>query len=238
MIFWVLFFMVLAAELIFLPCYLFAPFCRGGNRQIISKCVCAGLFILIGVFAMLASSNFTPFAVLMLLGLFVSSWGDYFLGISMKGWHFVAGVLSFMAAHIFYVSAYSKAVASKIQGSSFLTPAEISAIVAGLILLFLISLKLKMNMGKMKALIMVYTIVIMTMLVKAISLSIRFISSGIHNSFAIVIFLGIGAVLFVISDAVLSLILFAEKDTRSMTVLNLITYFSAQILLASSILFV
>jgi uncharacterized membrane protein YhhN len=231
------FLIVLVAEIVFLPCYLFAPFCKGARRQIISKCICALMFILIGLFAMLAADNYKPYAALMLPGLFFSAWGDYFLGVTTKGKIFVAGILSFTIAHIFYISAYVKVLAEKVTDRPFINLNELIAFAVLLAVLGVSSLLLKLDMGKLKALIFVYSAVIMAMLVKAVSLAKVLYETGVENSAAAVLLTG-GAVLFVISDAVLSLMLFGGKDTRGMTVLNLSTYFSAQILLATSIYFV
>lgn len=231
------FLLTLVTEIIFLPCYLFLPFCKGGKRPLISKCICAALFIFIGIFAMLASDNYKPYALLMIAGLFLSSWGDYFLGVTMKGKLFIAGIFSFTAAHLFYISAFVNFLAFKEPGRSLIKISEIVFFIALLVVLAISSFVFKLDMGKLKALIFVYSAVIMAMLVKATSLAQALYLARSENLVpALIIF--IGAVLFVVSDAVLSLILFGGKDSRKMTVLNLSTYFSAQILLATSIYFV
>lgn len=232
------FILILIAEVLFLPCYLFAPFCKGGKRPIISKCICAALFVLIGVFAMLAAKQYKPYAALMLPGLFFSAWGDYFLGVSTKGKIFVAGILSFTAAHIFYISAYVKVLAERMPDRLLVNISEVISFIVLLAVLGISSFVLKLDMGKLKILIFVYSAVIMAMLVKAMSLAKVILSSGKQNSAAAALLLGGGAILFVVSDAVLSLILFGGKDTKKMTLLNLSTYFSAQIMLAASIYFI
>ncbi len=229
-----LFFSSVCLEVVFLPVYLFAGFCQSGKRPLIAKCICSGLFILIGVFAMVASSNYTTYAVLMIAGLFFSFWGDLFLGISMKDKIFIFGMLSFLTAHVFYIAAYSKVITANLQGT-FINTAEIVAIVVLLVVLIFLAFKLKLELGELKIPIFVYAVVILTMLVKAVSLSVQYCLAGLVNSAVIAVFLTAGAVLFVVSDAVLAIILFANKDTRPMTVLNLVTYFSAQVLLAISI---
>ena len=154
-----------------------------------------------------------------------------------KGKIFVAGIFSFTTAHILYISAYIKALAEKVPDRPFINLNELIAFAVLLAVLGVSSLLLKLDMGKLKVLIFVYSAVIMAMLVKAVSLAKVLYEIGAENSAAAVLIAG-GAILFVISDAVLSLMLFGGKDNRGMTVLNLSTYFSAQILLASSIYFV
>lgn len=234
----VAFLLALFAEAAFVPCHLFAPFCKGGKRPLISKCICSGIFILVGVFAMLASSNYGTFAYLMLAGLCFSALGDYFLGVSMKGKYFIAGVLSFATAHIFYAWAFFSVSSAKNPNGSLVSKNEIISFIVILILLGVSFFAFKLDLGKLKSLIFFYSMVIMVMLVKAISLVKVLCAAGGENSTVVALLLGIGAVLFVVSDAVLSLILFGDKDTRKMTVLNLSTYFSAQTLLAASIYFI
>ena len=49
----------------------------------------------------------------------------------------------------------------------------------------------------------------------------------------------LGAILFVLSDGSLGMILFAgKKGNRPLKIFNIVTYFAAQILLASSIFFI
>lgn len=232
----ILFILAIVLQLICLPVYLFAPCCRGGKRPLIAKCVCAALFILIGVLAMRAAQNYNAWAYLMLSGLFVSSWGDWFLGVSMKGKVFIAGVLSFLTAHVFYVAAYIKITAAQFPDVALFAGWEIVAALAGLAALIVVALVRKMQFGEFKIPILIYSAVIVTMLVKAVSLGIHLFSAG-GDAIPAAVLLSAGAFLFVLSDAVLALILFGGKDTRGMTALNLITYFSAQTLLASSLYF-
>lgn len=234
----ILFILAIVLQLVCLPVYLFAPCCRGGKRPLIAKCVCAALFILIGVLAMRAAQNYNAWAYLMLAGLFVSSWGDWFLGVSMKGKVFIAGVLSFLTAHVFYVAAFIKISAAQFPDAAVFTGWEVAAAIAGLAALIVVAVVRKMQFAEFKIPILIYSAVIVTMLVKAVSLSARLLSaSNIPNAVPAAVLLGVGAALFVLSDAVLALILFGGKDTRGMTVLNLITYFSAQTLLAASLYF-
>lgn len=232
------FLFALLAEIILVPCYLFAPFFKGGRRPLVAKCVCAALFILIGVFAMIASSNYRAFAYLMLGGLFFSSFGDYFLGVAMKGKNFIFGVLSFTVAHLLYSLAFVSALAAENPARPFVNRNEMVSFVVLLALLAVSSFVLKLDMGKLTGLIFIYACVILAMLVKAISLAKTLYEAGDSYWPVATLLLGSGAVLFVVSDAVLSLTLFAGKNSRKMTVLNLSTYFGAQTLLAASIYFI
>lgn len=232
------FLLALTVEIVLVPCYLFAPFCKGGRRQLIAKCVCAALFVLIGVFAMLASSNYRAFAYLMLGGLLFSALGDYFLGVAMKGKIFIFGVLSFTVAHLLYSYAFISKLAAQTPGSPLVNRNETIFFVVLLILLVVSFFVLKLDMGKLIGLIFIYSAVITAMLVKAISLAKTLYEVGDSYLPIATLLLGSGAVLFVVSDAVLSLILFGGKNSRKMTVLNLSTYFSAQTLLATSIYFI
>lgn len=238
MLFKILFVLAVLSEAAFLPCYLFAGFCKGGRRSLIAKCVCSVLFILIGVFAMLSATNYSLYAVLMLIGLVFSFGGDYFLSVTDTTKDFVTGVACFLSAHLFYIYAYSKAIHAKIPGSSFFNPYELFAVVMLLVILFLSQKKLGLEFGEVKIPIFVYTAVIIIMLVKAVSLSIQVYTAGVKDATAIAVLVGGGAFLFVVSDAILSLIKFGDKKSSLMRNLNLSTYYCGQVLLACSIFFV
>ena len=81
---------------------------------------------------------------------------------------------------------------------------------------------------------------ITTMLVKAIRYCCGQWWWGLHDHIPMLfVTVGLGAVLFVLSDASLGLILFAGKDkNRPLKWFNIGTYYAAQILLASSIFFI
>ncbi len=235
MLFKILFLLAVVSEIAFLPCYLFAGFCKGGKRPLIAKCICSVLFILIGVFAMIASSNYSLYAGLMLIGLAFSLGGDYFLSVSDTTKDFITGVACFLSAHVFYIYAYSKVISAK-TGGSFFNAYEAFSVVALLIALYLVQKKLELDFGDIKIPIFVYAAVIMTMLVKAVSLSMRLLlADGVQHAAEIAALLGAGAFLFVFSDAVLSLIMFGGKKTKKMQVLNLFTYYYGQMLLACSL---
>ncbi len=216
-------------------CYLYAGFCRGGKRPLIAKCVCAAVFIGIGVLSVFLKENYSAYAKLMLCGLFFSFWGDFFLGVSMKGKMFIAGLLSFLTAHLFYIGAYIKACNRLLPGSAPATVFEVSALVVVLFVLLLYSLITKIDLQKYKIPVYIYSIVLLAMMVKAVSLSLDLYKRGFEIAALV---LTLGAVFFVISDFILMLSLFAGKDTKNMTRLNLWTYFGSQTMLAFSIYFI
>jgi uncharacterized membrane protein YhhN len=133
---------------------------------------------------------------------------------------FIAGLFSFLVAHLFYIAAFT------LDGGHSLSPlAALPLLLYGLVMLGLLS----PHLGKMRVPVMAYMLVILLMLWQA---SNRWLMSEIEGSglaFA-------GAALFALSDSILALARF-RKPWRSAQFLILVSYFSAQWLIALSALF-
>ncbi len=221
-----------AAEICFAGFYLFLPSMQKGCRDLIGKSVCAVGFVLVCITAILANGIITQFSLLIFIGAFLGAVGDILLGISMKGVWFICGLLSFMSGHIFYIIAFC----TKGQGAVF-SISEIAAIAALLVIGILAGYRIKFNAGKLLPAILFYAAAIVTMLVKAVSLSIAMLASDFSNLPA-ALCLTLGAAFFVISDTLLSLRLFAHISPKKAPWLCLTAYFTAQILIASSTYFI
>ena len=77
------------------------------------------------------------------------------------------------------------------------------------------------------------------MLITATRLGIHLCSQPSANTPAIVITLMLGALLFVFSDSSLAIFMFGgEVKSKSLKVFYIVTYYLAQVLLATSILFI
>ncbi len=215
---------------------IFAPFCREEKNRLAVKCVCSGWFILIGIAATLCSGKFSAYALLVLLGLAASFWGDFFLQLENQEKYFVVGVFCFMAAHILYIAAFSRAAAVLFPGRPFLSFRQAAALAVMIAALLVMVTAAKLKLGKLFVPGMLYLAAISLMFVKAVSLGIfAFGTLPAITGTAALLTLCAGALLFVISDIVLVFMVFCGKDTLRMTAVNLYTYFIAQALLASSI---
>ncbi len=155
---------------------------------------------------------------LILAGLVFSLAGDIFLMLPKD--RFVAGLFSFLIAHLFYIGAFT------IDGAR-----HVSLLSAFLLLLYgLVMLALLLpSLGKMRVPVIVYMLVILLMVWQA---SNRWLGSTIPASglaFA-------GASLFAFSDSTLAFNRF-RRPFRSAQFLILASYFAAQWLMALSALF-
>jgi len=231
----ILFCLSIVAELILVSLHLFAPSLQSGKRPLYLKSICAAGFVLVCISAVFASGGFTAYSVFILAGAVMGAAGDVLLGISMKGIWFVLGLLSFLSGHILYIIAFING--SAIYGNSkILNVYEIAAIAALFMICILSGIKVKAKTGKMLPAVLIYAAAIVAMLVKAVSFSV--ILAGSRSEISACMCLIFGAVLFVLSDSLLSLRLFTGKRPNKMPWLCLASYFMAQVLIASSVYFI
>lgn len=149
-------------------------------------------------------------------GLVCSLAGDVFL---MLPWDlFIAGLISFFIAHLFYITAFTSGIGFNL---SFWSMAPLA------ILGVFMFRTLSPYLGKRKLPVLVYMVAILVMALQAWE---RWHQTG-HRG-ALLAFLG--AVLFLISDSALAVRRF-RGEYRSAQALVLGTYFAAQCLIALSI---
>ncbi len=242
MFFKILFVLSIVLEFVFVPMFLKYYWPERCKQSWFFKMVCATLFVLCGVSAMKISGNNTPYATLMIWGLVFGWIGDFLLhALSNKTIYFVTGTIAFLTGHIFYIVALQKAIKTTYPGSAVFEWYEILAtvVVVGIVAL----IAYKNNIFKEKGIIavgaMAYGVILMTMLAKAARYCIGEWAYGTNDYipllFAIVL---TGAILFAVSDLLLGYIIGFGCKKRIVRIINIVTYFVAQILLASSILFV
>ena len=153
---------------------------------------------------------------LIIAGLICSMAGDAFL---MRPWdHFVAGLVAFLIAHLFYIVAFTSDI--DLGGSLW-------ALIPLLIYGPVIYLVLSPGLGKLKLPVIVYIIVILIMAWQAWERWSQTGQNGALLAFA-------GAILFVISDTILAINRF-RSQFKLARALNLMTYFAAQWLIAGSV---
>jgi len=229
---------LLIIEAILLWAYLFSPLFAAKKRSLAAKCFCSAGFVAIaGCAAFLDGAAGRPFSVLMVTGLCFSFFGDLFLGIATKGLYFALGLLSFLVTHLFYIAAVAGASSRLIGNIRFWNLWEFLPVAAAmLILAAVMKWKLTFESNTDAALVAAYSLVIFTMLSKVLFFCGRLFAASAVNRVTVAALLGGGALLFVFSDLILMLMLFGGKDTKRMSKLNLLAYFTAQVMLACSIL--
>ena len=131
---------------------------------------------------------------------------------------FRAGLGAFLIGHVFYIVAF--ALLGRVTGWAVLLAAVLFAA------LFLLQFPARMDLKGQKVPVYAYAAVISVMTAFAV------LSFGAGARGALV---GLGGILFLVSDAILALIFFSPLREKSLPTWNLITYYAAQILLALSI---
>jgi uncharacterized membrane protein YhhN len=156
------------------------------------------------------------YAYAIIAGLLFSLAGDVFLMLPTE--QFVAGLVSFLMAHLFYIAAFTHG--SRLRYSiGTLLPFVLYGIV--------IFVVLSPSLGEMKLPVLVYIVVILVMGWQAWE---RWQIIGQRVALIAVI----GAILFIVSDSALAFNRFREPFELARA-LNLSTYFAAQWFIASSV---
>ena len=213
------------------------------KKSFATKVVCSLIFVLLGVFAAKETGNNTLFADYMILGLALGMAGDLLLhALTTKMWPFILGVIAFLIGHIYYIMALQRAIYTTGYHKGVFTWYEI--LIVALIVVVAVVYAIKTTAFKRKGAmaygLLAYGVVLATMLAKAIRYVIGEIAYGTNDNMVMVtLTVGLGALLFFLSDASLGIILVSDKDTkRGMRIFNIATYYAAQVLLAASIFFV
>lgn len=172
------------------------------------------------------------YGLFVLLGLVLGMLGDIYLD---QKWvypedmeHYLnAGFIFFGIGHVFYICAIAKA--AELSAKHLLIAAAVGALVA--VGNLILEKPMKQNFGKFKAIVTAYSFILSAMAGCAVIAAIKTHYTGF-------IIYAVGAVLFVLSDLILSPMYFAEgKNTPVNFILNHITYYVGQYLIALSIAF-
>ncbi len=232
----------LIIQFIFVPKFLKAAWPGICTKSRIYKMICSSAFICTGLAAIQISGNSGPYAKFIMIALVFSWFGDLFLHINDSATFFVIGAFSFLVGHVFYIRAYRHAQLKLFGDSPLFTKAELITIAAFLAVMALIMFAaLKLRPKALTAPISIYAAVLCSMFIKAVFLGVSILRAGspIENGAILASLLIVGAALFVISDATLAVITCDEKRaTFRLKVVNIVTYFASQVLLASTIMFI
>lgn len=192
------------------------------NDSLLIKSITSGLFVILGtinlIVALKNNIKNKRFAIIMLVGLVFAMLGDIILEL-----HFILGAGLFAIGHVFYFIAYCNLIKFRwkdlIFGSIIFVPVTLFIIFAPIF-----------NFGGlvMEIVCIVYAIIISCMVGKAIS-------NFIHYKSPLTLIIMIGSILFMISDFMLLLNVFADLH-RIFGILCLATYYPAECVLAYSIL--
>lgn len=242
MVYNILFALTIVLEFVTVPIFLKYYWPEKCKKSMLFKMISATLFVLCGYFAMKISGNSTPYAYLMLWGLVFGWLGDLFLHwLSNKMAIFALGVVAFLTGHIFYIVALQKAIETTYPAAAVFEWYEI--LFVAIVLVAVVILAAVKNFFKEKKAMTIgltaYGAILLTMLAKTARYAIGEWAYGTNDNM-VMVFITIlgGGILFTISDVLLGYILMFKDKKRILRIINIVTYFAAQILLASSILFV
>lgn len=156
------------------------------------------------------------FAALIAAGLALSMAGDIFLMLPRD--HFMAGLVSFLAAHVVYVVAFSRGVPLGRSAWTFVP----YLLLAGVLLTILWP-----RLGRLRVPVVIYVAVLIAMAGQAASRAVTMQTTP-------AIFAAAGGALFVASDAILAVNRF-HRPFRAAQALIMSTYVAAQSLIALSV---
>lgn len=196
-------------------------------RNALFKLLASLGFVSLGVHNIVVTPEIS-YAWFLVSGLFLGAVGDVLLSFQpLFSMHsskfFMGGLTAFLLGHILYIFAFMQ-----------ICQMPVWALLIGSLLtlgFFLRIRQLGCKLGSMKLPVLIYILVISMMLLGAV-----FATAATNLFFGSFVILG--AVLFLVSDFVLCLIVFTERNKPWYRWLNLSTYYLAQILLAFSIMVV
>jgi uncharacterized membrane protein YhhN len=171
--------------------------------------------VFIGLIAFLGQAAMPLYKYMIIAGLVFSMAGDVFLMLPSD--RFVAGLVAFLVAHLFYIAAFMSEINTLIWWPL------IPLVTFGMVIYFILAA----NLGKLKLPVIMYVFVILVMAWLAWERWCQTSQSGALPAF-------IGALLFVISDTILAVDRF-RGTFKTARVLNLTTYFAAQCFIAGSV---
>lgn len=189
-------------------------------KRVQMKALASVGFVVIGMMAAIQNPGDLTYNVMILVSLGLSLMGDVFLGLAdyasihHLNKNFVLGVVSFGAAHVAYGALFGQIVGWHLW--DLIVPLGLVGFT------FLLSKLPPFDFKGCLKLVLPYAFILGVMLVKALAVDSMVIK--------------VAAILFVFSDFLLIFKYFYNKSKPWMTVLNLLSYYSAQIIFALSIL--
>ncbi len=239
MIYWILFGVCFVLQTISTPLFLKLSWPNRSIKSLTAKMVSATLFVMVGFLSVKITGNTSIFANTMMVGLILGWIGDFFLH-SDGHVFFGIGFTSFLAGHIVYIKGYATALNSFKDYNHINIIEIVSLVILVSIAMWLFNrFNLKFSSKLLKLAVIVYTLILVTMFIKATSLGVNYMLSGGENGVAALLVLSLGSLFFLLSDATIGILMFGgQKKNRPLKIFNIVTYFVGQMLLASSILFI
>lgn len=168
----------------------------------------------------ISNTEYEKLRYAILLALFFSGMGDTLLLWGNEPLFFMAGLGSFLLAHLSYIWLFHKQGGTTIRWNKLIVP---FSVLYGLLFFY----HLYPHLGDMKLPVGVYAVVLTTMMITA------FFRRSRPYSF---LFVFVGAVLFVISDSLLAESKFVQKGSGEYNFWVMLTYLTAQFFIIKGLL--
>ncbi len=208
---------------------------KGGIAALYAKAIASCCFIATALAAMNRNRVFLEFGTLILAGLILGMLGDIWLDLKWiylqdKDSYLYAGFISFLLGHVCFITAIFR---SAPWNSFSIIMSIVLALVIGLIAI-LMEKPLKMKYGSFKLIVFLYSCTLA--LTMTASMMTAYITKFKLTAWIV---MSVGALLFLLSDLVLSGMYFGEnKNTKGNIILNHALYYAAQFCMAATILFI
>ncbi|MBQ0010340.1 MAG: hypothetical protein KBS76_04485 [Ruminococcus sp.] len=199
---------------------------KGGAVGAVAKSVASLCFVALG--ACMLDGGPSRAGLFLLYGLVLGLVGDILLGVNIPDagacdWYLFGGIGTFALEHIAVVAAVI--LASGFSLSRLLIACAVGAVMAGALSVTEWKI-LRFDFGSALVPAMGYAFILASAFVYYL------LTAFASPAYAII---AVGMALFLLSDVVLSFMLFGKKDTPLMSAVNLTTYYAGQILFALSI---
>jgi len=201
---------------------IYGKYRRGRTWILVSKTFTSLAFVAVAVLALAENPDAGSYAPGILLGLTLSVGGDVFLVYKERPRAFVGGLSCFLLAHLAYGTVFA------ILSGIHIWDAVFFVLLVGLG--FSVRQFGRIDLHRMAVPVFVYLLAISYMVAQAVSLC---ITMGLVP---LSVMAGLGALLFYLSDAFLAWNTF-KRPFNAYNGLNLVTYYTGQLLLALSILY-
>lgn len=208
---------------------------KGGIAALYAKAIASCCFIATALAAVNRNRVFLEFGTLILAGLILGMLGDIWLDLKWiylqdKNSYLYAGFISFLLGHLCFITAIFR---SAPWNSFSIIMSIVLALVIGVIAI-LMEKPLKMKYGKFKLIVFLYSCTLA--LTMTSSMMTAYITKFKLSAWIV---MSVGALLFLLSDLVLSGMYFGEnKNTKGNIILNHTLYYAAQFCMAATILFI
>lgn len=217
-------------------CYLRQSVRRASVYAVLLKSLTSTLFVMTGLCACLASGSVSSADVLILSGLVFGLLGDIWLGLRPvfpreDSVFLYAGFGAFSVGHILFMIGLITGFGSSSRPLHLIIPFVLAGLSA--VGFMMLEKPMKLDYGQMRAVCFFYGFLLFSMLFTAAGLA---LSHGFRNP-TLDLF-SAGALLFVLSDLILSRSFFGKGHDRPLDqISNIATYYAAQYLIAFSLLF-